>query len=71
MNDLPKALGRRLRSIREAKLLSQEALASISGLHRTYIGACERGERNLTIKSLKKITDSLGITLEDFFVGFR
>ncbi|MBI4579722.1 MAG: helix-turn-helix transcriptional regulator, partial [Planctomycetes bacterium] len=55
-------LGGYLRTVREKKGWSQEALAFQCGLHRTYIGAVERGEYNVTILTLRTITDALGIT---------
>jgi len=58
-------LGKYLRSVREERGWSQEDLAYECGLHRTYIGAVERAEYNLTLISLRKITDALGITLAD------
>lgn len=59
------ALGQYLRSVREGNGWSQEKLALRCGLHRTYIGAVERGEYNVTILTLRRITDKLGITLLD------
>jgi transcriptional regulator with XRE-family HTH domain len=41
--------------------LSQEDFADHVGVHRTYMGALERGERNLTLKSLERIADRLGL----------
>ena len=58
-------LGRHLRKLRENRGWSQEELAFKCGLHRTYIGAVERGEYNLTLLTLRKITDKLGISLAD------
>ena len=58
-------LGEYLRSIREEKGWSQEDLAFECGLHRTYVGAVERGEYNLTLLTLRRITDALGISLAD------
>lgn len=58
-------LGRYLRKTREARGWSQEELAFECGLHRTYIGAVERGEYNLTLLTLRRITDQLGISLAD------
>ena len=51
--DLQRIVGRNLRSYRVHRGLSQEAFADVLGLHRTYLGAIERGERNLTFKSLE------------------
>lgn len=58
-------LGRYLRKTRENRDWSQEKLAFECGLHRTYIGAVERGEYNVTLLTLRTITDTLGITLAD------
>jgi transcriptional regulator with XRE-family HTH domain len=59
--DLQRAVGCNLRAYREAKGLSQEAFADELGVHRTYMGGIERGERNLTLKSLERIADGLGL----------
>jgi transcriptional regulator with XRE-family HTH domain len=56
------AVGSALRSMREHTGLSQEELAQLAGLHRTYVGGVERGERNITIGSLKKLTDILEVS---------
>jgi transcriptional regulator with XRE-family HTH domain len=56
------ALGRALRVLREAKHLSQEDLAHVAGLHRTYIGGIERGERNPSFESIGRILSALGST---------
>jgi transcriptional regulator with XRE-family HTH domain len=59
--DLQRALGRNLRSFREAEELSQEAFAERMGFHRTYWAGIERGERNLSLQSVEKIADKLKI----------
>jgi transcriptional regulator with XRE-family HTH domain len=57
--DLQQTVGRNLRAYRQAKGLSQEAFADVLGVHRTYMGGIERGERNLTLKSLERIAGRL------------
>lgn len=56
-----------IREERERKGMSQEELGYYSGVHRTYIGAVERGEKNLTMDMLEKIATGLGIKFEDLF----
>lgn len=55
------ALGERLRELREAAGMTQEALGQAAGLHWTYIGQIERGERNLTYQNLLKLARGLGV----------
>ena len=57
--ELARVLGRNLRSYREERHLSQEAFADVVGVHRTYMGGLERGERNLTLKSLERLAERL------------
>ncbi len=52
-------MGNNIKKIRKKENLSQEELAFKAGLHRTYIGSVERGERNITILNLIKISESL------------
>ena len=59
--DLQRTVGRNLRTFREGRELSQEAFADVLGFHRTYVGGLERGERNLTLKSLERIATRIGI----------
>ena len=51
-----------IRLIRKNKGWSQEDCAERCGLHRTYIGAIERGERNITLGTLDKIAAAMGTT---------
>lgn len=54
-----------------ASKLSQEELAHRAGLHYTYIGGIERGERNLGILNVGRVAAGLGISLADLFSVFR
>lgn len=53
--------------LRKNKNMSQEGLAAECGLDRTYISSVERNKRNITIDSLEKIINGLGVSIDDFF----
>jgi transcriptional regulator with XRE-family HTH domain len=57
--DLQRTVGRNLRAYRLARGYSQEAFAEVLGVHRTYMGGLERGERNLTLRSLERLAERL------------
>ena len=61
LGDLQRTVGANLRAYRQEHGLSQEAFAEVLGVHRTYMGGVERGERNLTLKSVEKIAEQLGV----------
>jgi transcriptional regulator with XRE-family HTH domain len=65
------ALGKRVHDLRAAKGWSQEEFAHISGLHRTYIGQIERGEKNISFGNLSKISGVLGVTLSELLSGLE
>ena len=59
--ELQKVVGRNLRRYRLERGYSQEAFADFMGVHRTYMGGVERGERNLTLQTLERIAEYLGV----------
>lgn len=59
--------GRRIRNYRIQQHMSQEVLAEKCGLHPTYIGQLERGEKNATLESIEKIAGGLSISLSRLF----
>ncbi len=66
MRDNPlKRFGNRVRAFREQSGMSQEALAAKAGIHRTYMGSVERGERNICLKNILRIAEALGIHPRD------
>ncbi|MER6857463.1 helix-turn-helix domain-containing protein [Streptomyces pilosus] len=61
--------GRRVRKLREEANLSQEALADLAHLHRTYIGSVERGERNISLINITRIAQALGVSSSALLAG--
>ena len=59
--DLQRIAGANIRAIRKQRGVSQEQLADALGVHRTYMGGVERGERNLTLRSLEKLAERIGV----------
>lgn len=61
-------LGRRVRLLRLKASQSQEDLADVCGLDRTYVGGIERGERNPSLKNLLRIASALNVSISELFV---
>jgi transcriptional regulator with XRE-family HTH domain len=59
--------GKKMRALRRERKLSQEDLADLANLHRTYIGAIERGERNVSLLNMKKIADAFKVPISKLF----
>lgn len=67
--DPRKAFGERLRERRLALGLSQEKLAERAGLHRTYVGSVERGERNVSLDNIVRLADAVRVKPSDLLDG--
>ena len=63
--------GKRITRLRQRRAMSQEELATKAGVHRTYIGMIERGEKNITILTLLRVTTALDVKLSDLLKGFE
>lgn len=68
-SDLAREFGARVREVRQARGLSQEALADRSGQHRTYIGHIERGETSPTLASIVQLAKALEVDPGDLVRG--
>jgi transcriptional regulator with XRE-family HTH domain len=65
--DIQQKFGKTLRTLRNQKGLSQEKFSFVVNLDRTYIASIERGERNLSLKNIEKISKAFDLSLSEFF----
>lgn len=70
MEDIRKRFGARVRQLRSEKGWSQEDFADRAGVHRTYAGAIERGEQNISLVNIEKLSGTLGVSLAELFSPF-
>mgnify|MGYP003603084679 CR=1 FL=1 len=64
MNERVKIFGQKVRQIRISKGISQERLAELAGIDRSYMGNIERGEKNVTLKKAYEICDALNVDIK-------
>jgi transcriptional regulator with XRE-family HTH domain len=69
MQEVHKRLGRRIAEIRRKRGFSQEAFAHECGFHRSYMGAVERGEKNITLAMVEKLAKAFKMSLSELFKG--
>jgi transcriptional regulator with XRE-family HTH domain len=67
--DITARFGQRVRELRKAKGLSQEAFAAACGLDRTYISGIERGRRNVSLRNIEVVADALGVSISELMKG--
>jgi DNA-binding XRE family transcriptional regulator len=67
VNEIKLLFGNRIRQLRKARGLSQEAFADLCQLDRTYVGGIERGERNVSLVNISKLADALDISPKELF----
>jgi transcriptional regulator with XRE-family HTH domain len=67
--DILERFGERVRALRREQGYSQETFAAACQLDRTYIGGIERGERNLALRNIEAIAQTLGISLSELMAG--
>lgn len=67
MKEITEAFGERIKQLRSKKSISQEYLANLAEMDRTYITSVENGKRNISIKNIEKICNALDVSLQEFF----
>ena len=66
-DDIKNAFVENLRRIRMEKKISQETLAFLSGIDRTYVSGIERGKRNVSLVNIKRIAVALNVDIKELF----
>jgi transcriptional regulator with XRE-family HTH domain len=67
MSQIQISFGKRMRALREAKGISQEKLAELSDLDRTYISSVERGKRNISLLNIARLAKALNVPVRNLF----
>ena len=62
-------VGNRIRELRKSQKLSQQKLALMGNVERSYLAKIEGGKRNPSLECIEKISKGLGLSLEEFFKG--
>jgi transcriptional regulator with XRE-family HTH domain len=65
LSDVQVLFGQKLRKIRERVGVSQEKLAELAKLHRTYVSSVERGKRNISLVNIERLAQALGVSLKE------
>jgi transcriptional regulator with XRE-family HTH domain len=65
LSDVAVRFGHRLRAVRQGRGISQEKLAQLAGLHRTYVSSVERGERNISLLNIESLARALGVKMAE------
>jgi transcriptional regulator with XRE-family HTH domain len=65
--DIKLKFGLRIKELRKLKGLSQEKLANLAEIDRTYLPTIEKGERNVSIVVIEKLAIALGVNIKDLF----
>lgn len=71
MSNIQTAFGEHLRKVRGTCGISQEKLAEIAGLHRTYISSVERGERNVSLETIERLAEALKVSMSAITPDFE
>ena len=71
MSDVAGRFGRRLREVRQKRSISQEKLAELAGLHRTYVSSVERGERNISLVNIESLARALNVKMAELMPDWR
>jgi transcriptional regulator with XRE-family HTH domain len=65
--DFNELVGKRITTLRNKKKLSQQKFANEADIERSYLTHVEKGRKNISMNTLKKITTALGVSLKEFF----
>jgi transcriptional regulator with XRE-family HTH domain len=65
LQDIQREVGNRIKALRQAKGVTQDQLAELSGLNRTHLYRLENGKQSMTLRTLKIIADTLGVRVRD------